>query len=777
MSLATGRFAAGPDSPDDLPGPTTLPWTMSFPRPQPFPSSGSVTALSSISGATDVTTLSETDRRFAQGVARIGAQVADALAYAHGQGILHRDIKPSNLLLDRDGNVWVADFGLAKAAGSDDLTHTGDVVGTLRYMAPERFQGDGDGRADIYALGLTLYELLALRPAYPEPDRTKLIHQVTQDVPPRLRRLNRRVPADLETIIHKAIAREPGQRYATAGALAEDLRRFIEGRPILARRVAPAERAWRWCKRNPAVALLTFGIALSLVLGTVVATAFAVQARLSAADARNYARLATLEAERTRAAARKASDEALRADREAQQARGAKLLSDRRLYLAQMTLAHRAWQEGQTDLLLRYLDAYEPKRPGDLDLRGFEWHYLRRLNQFDLRTLRGHTNNVMGVAFSPDGSKIASASEDGSVKLWECATGREIRSLRGHLSHVLDVAYSPDGRHLASAGMDDAVKLWDVVTGHEVLTLQGHTSWVLGVAYSPDGRHIASASADGSVKVWDARTGQIVHTLRGQGGAIWAVAYSPDGRRMASASANATVKVWDTRTGQAVHTLRGHADAVWGVAYSPNGRTLASASGDRSVKLWDAATGQEMITLRGHSARVLSVAYSPDGRWIASASADRTIMVWDTTTGRAVNTLRGHEDEVWGVAYSPDGRRLASVSNDRTVKLWDMSAAEEVRVLCRLDHPALDAAFSPAGRRHRFRRPRADREGLGCRHGAGGLDLAWAHVHSCQYCVQPRRPAHCLGQRGWQRKALGCCDRAGGFDAARRLRPDLWPGT
>src|SRR5262249_39756338 len=217
-------------------------------------------------------------RRFALGVARIGVQVAEALAYAHGQSILHRDIKPSNLLLDRDGNVWVTDFGLAKAVGAEDLTHTGDVVGTLRYMAPERFQGEGDARADIYALGLTLYELLALRPAYAEPDRTKLIHQVTQEEPPRLRRLNRHVPADLETIVHKAMAREPAQRYTTARALAEDLERFLEGRPIRARRVSAAERTWRWCKRNKAVAGLIAGIAVALVVGTALATYFAIRA-------------------------------------------------------------------------------------------------------------------------------------------------------------------------------------------------------------------------------------------------------------------------------------------------------------------------------------------------------------------------------------------------------------------------------------------------------------------------------------------------------------------
>ncbi len=239
-----------------------------------------------------MSTLAETDRRFAQGVARIGVQVAEALAHAHGQGILHRDIKPSNLLLDREGNVWVTDFGLAKATGAEDLTHTGDIIGTVRYMAPERFQGAGDARADLYALGLTLYELLALRPAFNEADRASLIRQVTQEDPPRLRRLNRHVPPDLETIIHKAIARDPGRRYQTSRAFSDDLQRFVHGRPILARRVSTTERLYRWGRRNPALAASLGLFALLLVattVGSIVAAArfrnIAQFARIAARDA------------------------------------------------------------------------------------------------------------------------------------------------------------------------------------------------------------------------------------------------------------------------------------------------------------------------------------------------------------------------------------------------------------------------------------------------------------------------------------------------------------
>ena len=186
-------------------------------------------------GQSEGSSLSDSGRAYWQSVARLGVQVADALAYAAGQGILHRDIKPSNLLLDTQGTVWVTDFGLAKAdTDTDNLTQTGDIIGTLRQIAPERFGGKGDIRADLYSLGLTLYELLTLRPGFDETDRNRLVKQVLHDEPPRPRKVNPAVPRNLETVVLKAMARDPGHRYQTPTELAEDLKRFVEDRPIRA---------------------------------------------------------------------------------------------------------------------------------------------------------------------------------------------------------------------------------------------------------------------------------------------------------------------------------------------------------------------------------------------------------------------------------------------------------------------------------------------------------------------------------------------------------------
>ena len=647
---ATTGDAAGPQ-PADPPVPALSPSTS--------PSSSSAI----LPGGTQLSSVESGRRGFFRSLAQIGRQVAGGLAYAHARGVVHRDIKPSNLLLDTEGVVWIADFGLAK--GDDEgLTQSGDILGTLRYMAPERFRGEGDARADVYALGLTLYELLTLRPGFGSSDRLELIERIKTEEPVKPRSVDARIPRDLETIVLKAIEKDPKARYQTAEAVGEDLGRFLADEPIRARQVgAPngtgggpgaiqGSRSSEECS------------AAALVLGTLVSTYFALRANQKAAEAQ--------------ANARRATQETLRANLEAEHARDEKRLSDRRLYHAEISLARQAWRDGQRDLVRHHLESLVPERPEDPDLRGFEWYYLRRICQWDF-TLHGGTS----VAFSPDGRRIVAGSPDGTVWLRENGTEREVHTLRGHAGAVNAVAYGPDGRTLASAGHDHTVKLWDADTGREVRTLHGHTAAVLVVAYGPDGRTLASGGGDHTVRIWDADTGQEIRTLRGHGAPVQGVAYSPDGRTLASASNDTTVRVWDAATGHEVRTLRGHAGSVWGVAYSPDGRTLASTgrSPDRTVRIWDVDTGRERHTLRGHATGVYGVAFSPDGRRVASASSDSTVRIWDVDTGQAVRVLLGQDADIWGLAYSPDGRQIAAASKYETVRVWDISADEEAITL------------------------------------------------------------------------------------------------
>jgi WD40 repeat protein/tRNA A-37 threonylcarbamoyl transferase component Bud32 len=640
--------------------------------------------------------------------ARLIEQVARAVDYAHRRGIIHRDLKPANVLLDRDGLPKITDFGLARmVANESHLTVSGQVVGTPSYMPPEQAAGKSEQigpAADVYAVGATLYCLLAGRPPFQAASVMETLKQVLEQEPVPPRQLNTAVPRDLETICLKCLQKDPTRRYPSAEAVALDLAHFLAGEPIQARPISKTERWWRWFRRNPVLAGLTAAVATLLVVVAVSATVAAVQFRL----------VAHQEEQRRNEAENRADSETK-----------AKEQKEADLYLHRIALAHR---ELSVDNLSRAQGLLKECPEG---LRQWEWDYLTRLCRVEPVTLQGSDEGVNGVAFSPNGRNLASANADGTIRLFDVETGEPGLTLRGHQDTVYSVAFHPDGQRLASASADRTVKvwdwktgqvtfsdsgdatlftaygvafspdgrrlaasgeegkviIWDLIGGQKPLRLSGHEGLASAVAFSPDGLLLASVSFGGVLRIWDAGTGDILHTIQAHPMMpIAAVAFHPDGRRVATASFDRLVKIWDVTTEELLlGPLSGHTGLVVGLAFSPDGRRLATSGEDKTVKLWGVDTGQELLTLRGHTSIGTCVAFSPDGHRLASASTDGTIRIWDATPlsgseGLEHKTLR-HDDEVWSVAFSPDGRQIASGGWDGTVRLWEATSGAPILTL------------------------------------------------------------------------------------------------
>jgi WD40 repeat protein/predicted Ser/Thr protein kinase len=633
----------------------------------------------------------------AEKAARDVKLIAEAIHYAHQQGILHRDLKPSNILIDANDQPRVTDFGLAKRLdGHSSLTMTGQVLGSPNFMPPEQ-ASDARGKvgrySDVYGLGAILYYLLTARAPFQADTLEGIVTQVLQaeTVAPRL--LNASVSPDLETICLKCLEKEANRRYQTAQELADELGRFLSGEPITARPVTRIERAWRWCKRKPALASsLVLALILLLVLGI-------------------GAPIAVFRTNRARSQAEKAGLEAVRA----------RAAVERSLYVAEMNLASQAVRDGAVDHARELLKRHLPK-PGAADLRGFEWRYLWRATEQGevVRTLPGLPSSVVvSVGLVRVGDTLYNLDYSrGKLRAWSMtdwtplasqlpshpgsdrwfwhpyqetalAVDNTNRSLtvyqlpglqRGQVIPLRGLAtqsaISPDRRLLAvcfQEGVGQRVAIWDLLNNTERTVLDEFSALVCQLEFSNDGTILAVPTADGVVSLWDVATWKRLPGPPKIKALDTFVRFAPGGRRFVYWNDIVdTLHVWDPAAGVSSPLVE-QCNAARS-QFSPDGELLAMEGANNSVQLVDMKSNRRVAALRGHQAEVRAIAFSPNGRLLASAGWDRTARLWDLKTERELATLGGHEDSVYAVAFSADGERLVTFSANGVAKVWDVPA-------------------------------------------------------------------------------------------------------
>ncbi|MDB5334834.1 MAG: repeat-containing protein, partial [Planctomycetaceae bacterium] len=668
----------------------------------------------------------------AQFSAELLEKLSGAVHFAHQRGIVHRDLKPSNVLLAtsenrdavslRQGNgetvryePKITDFGLAKRfVGDSSQTRTGALIGTPSYMAPEqtgvsKYVGPA---SDVYSLGAILYELLTGKPPFEAESVLETARQVVWDEPIPPSRLAPRVPRDLETICLKCLRKEPYKRYATADALADELRRYLTGQPILARPISIWQQTVRWAWRRPAIAAL---IAVSVVaLTSVLMLNLWHTAELKKSNQRLTDALTETESERARAEREQAE-----AERQSERYREQLNRSQRGLFALQLAQVESLWRNDPG----RGLVLLEDSSVCPVHLRDFTWRYLYGLCKRDRRVLAAPGRGLTWVALSPNGHQAAAIGTDHRVRIWKLdpamilETEEPVEILAATTQLLLSAAWRDDqslllvekngatsswdqasfgtretiingttgagcaaftltAKHLALGYASGEVKLYDLQSKKVQHTLAAHAGAVQSVAFSRDERWLVTCGTEGAICVWDVASGQRQIEITPRTDPALAVAFAPDGKLLATGHNDETVKLWQPSDGKLVATLKGHLSGVIALSFSHDGQTLASGSRDLSVRLWDVASRQPRTSLTGHAKAVTALDFSADDRTLISASLDGTARVWETVTPAPFVEWTGHRDRILALAFSPDGRMLASSSKDMTVKLWDRGTGQ-----------------------------------------------------------------------------------------------------
>ena len=671
--------------------------------------------------------------------------IAEALAYAHQKGVVHRDVKPANILITEAGQPMLTDFGIAKLLEDDGgatLTGTGVGVGTPEYMAPEQGMGrEIDGRADVYALGVVLYELVTGRKPYTADTPMAVIVKHLTDPLPRPKEAIPDLPDAIEQVIFKAMAKKPEDRFQSMGVFAKAMERLItDTRP------APIEPAGFPTRLEYATTEASETGEITRDLEGGVQSAFSepvpsVPAReFSTPDQKPDPDVSTIN-ENLQSWPDEAPRQARRWIRPWQGIALAAVLVIIVIGIIIVTKPYPGDIPGTITPVLptvtASLDMPTPQPSSEVSatiestvapiLFGFE---IMRLGDgilsdivyspdgktlaaassigiqfYDAETLEKIRFIDTGgwftsLAFSPDGHRLALGLWNGAIQFLDTDSGVLLQTLEGHKSNVTSVAFSPNGKKLASGSSDGTIRLWDAESGAPLQTLEGHTDRVTCVVFSPDESMLASSSDDETIQLWDSESGEFLHSLEGQNsnGSDNRIAFSPDGAMLASGSSGNNVRLWDAKSGELLSTLEGHKNFVYGVAFSPDGRFLASGSYDRTIRLWDAESGVLRKILEGNlNGAENSIAFSLDGRRLMLGSFIGNIKLLDIETGALEKNLNdyGCGFGVTSAIFSPYGSRLVSGCGNGTIKLWDSKNGSLLKTLEEHANRVTSMAISP----------------------------------------------------------------------------------
>ena len=643
--------------------------------------------------------------------------VCHGVQHAHQKGIIHRDLKPSNVLVtlqDNEPVPKVIDFGVAKAVGqklTEETLYTGlaEMIGTPAYMSPEQARLsslDIDTRTDIYSLGVLLYELLTGVTPFDKPTLAKaaldeILRMIreTEPLKPSTRlqslgeeltavarhrhtepaALSRLVRGDLDWVVMKCLDKDRTRRYETANGLAQDIERHLGNEPVVACPPNWLYRLQKSLRRNKGAFVAGAGIASVLVLGIFLSTWQAVRATRAERQQRSL-REAAQQAQELEAKQRQQADAArVEEARQRRLANEQEILARRRFYAAQIHVANQAYEAGQVAQALELLETQRP-RQGETDLRTFEWFHLWGLcNHHLLRTIQAHHTKVMSLAFSPDGGSLASCSEDGSICVWQTATGRQELTMKPQPAYLMNaVAFTPDGKTLISGGWDSRFRLWDMPSGRLRQTFMVNALCVRSLAVSPDGKTLATGSDGGVVKLWTLPTGAQRAEMKAHLEAVISVAFSPDNLILATASGwgadDGSVNLWDLADEQPRLKARIN-PGTYSLGFRPDGKIIAMM-GWGEIRLCEAVSSafQTPVRMEGHPDVLL---FLPKGETVASVDGDHNVRLRrlqrEGQGGPETEVVGGHQAVGSCIAVTKDGATLATGSADGFIKLWDLT--------------------------------------------------------------------------------------------------------